>query len=84
MPTNSNLNDLPWLTLKGVAPDVGPHCVDFYEKGGELFMKVTLDGRNPGGGLREVSLRFSLDEADSLMQCIADRLRYLGRANVSV
>jgi len=70
-------NDAGFIATTGAPPHLGPHCIDAFLSGGELFIKFTLDGRNPGGGNPEVSLRLDRQSAQELIDGLAKGLRSL-------
>lgn len=84
MATSHIPTDLGWLTVAGRPPHEGPHALDVYTQGGQLYLKVTVNGRNPGGGNPEISLHLPLQDADQLMQGLASGLRSLSYPSVSV
>lgn len=55
------------ILTTGAPPEHGPHCIDAFLSGGKMFLKITLDGRYPGGGLREVSLHLTHQDAQALV-----------------
>ena len=67
-------NKLGHILTTGLPPDTGPHCIDAFLSGGQLFLKITLDGRNPGGGLREVSLRLDRQQTEQLAESLTKGL----------
>lgn len=54
------------------------HCIRTYEQGGELFIGVGLDGRNPGGCDREASLRLTPQQVRDLQKGLGKLLRRIG------
>lgn len=60
-------NAAGFIATAGTPPNVGPHCIDAFLSAGKLYMKITLDGRNPGGGVREVCLHLSHQQAQELV-----------------
>ncbi len=68
---------LGFMRLKGQAPNEGPHCLELFESGGELFLRVGIDGNNPGGCARELVCKLSLDDAKKLEEGAASLLRRL-------
>jgi hypothetical protein len=67
-----------WITVPGFRTDPGPHTLDVQTQSGELFLKVTLDGRNPGGGRREVDLMLDERAARQLLESLAHQMSSLG------
>ena len=70
-------DDTGWLVAKGVGQHQGPHSIDLYEMGGNLFLKFTVGSRNPGGG-DDVDVQLSLDQVHLLMLGAAEGLVRLG------
>lgn len=68
------------LRLAGREPETGPHCLELYETGSELFLRLTLDGRNPGGGLRTITLPLSHDDARALRDGASEMLARVGQS----
>lgn len=66
------------MRLKGEPPNEGPHCLELFESGGEFFLRVGIDGNNPGGCAREVMCKLSVDDVKKLEQGAANMLRRLG------
>lgn len=62
------------ILTTGLPPENGPHCVYAFLSGGALFLKITLDGRNPGGGRREVDLRLDRQQAQDLVDGLTQGL----------
>jgi hypothetical protein len=62
------------IVTTGFPPENGPHCIDVFPSSGALFLKITLDGRNPGGGLREVDLRLDRQQAKELIDGLTQGL----------
>ena len=60
-------NELGHIFTTSVQREGGPHCVDAFLSGGSLYLKITLDGRNPGGGSREVDLHLTKQQAQDLV-----------------
>ena len=67
-------NDAGHILTTGMPPHPGPHCIDAFLSGGQLFLKITLDGRNPGGGQHEVSLRLNVQDAQDLVDGLTQGL----------
>ena len=44
MATSHIPTDLGWLTVAGHPPHEGPHTLDVYTQGGQLYLKVTVNG----------------------------------------
>lgn len=71
MSTSLIANAAGHILTAGFPPETGPHCIDVFLSDGKLFLKITLDGRNPGGGLREVDLHLSRQDAQELVDGLA-------------
>ena len=67
-------NELGHILTTGLPPDTGPLCIDAFLSGGQLFLKITLDGRNPGGGQREVNLHLGRQQTQELAEGLAKGL----------
>lgn len=67
-------NDAGHILTTGMPPHPGPHCIYAFLSGGRLFLKITLDGRNPGGGLREVDLSLNRQQAQELVDGLSKGL----------
>lgn len=70
-------NEEGWLTVEGVGSHRGTHAISMYEKGGRLYLKFTVQGRNPGGG-NDVDVELSNDQMHWLMLGAAQGLVRLG------
>lgn len=67
-------NEAGHILTTSLQQEGGPHCVYAFLSGGALFLKITLDGRNPGGGSREVDLRLDRQQAQELVDGLTQGL----------
>lgn len=79
--TLDNTGDMH-MRLAGHPDNPGPHCLELYEAGGQMFLLLTLDGRNPGGGLRSILLPLSVADARQLAHGVRDLLAQAGHGSV--
>lgn len=65
------------LATDGLKPSI-THCISTFEEGGDLFIGIGLDGRNPGGCDREASLRLTPQQVRDLQEGLGQLLRRIG------
>lgn len=70
-------NDLGFIRTHGGPSNPGPHCIDLFRSDARLFLKITLNGRNPGGGTTEVNLELLADQAQDLIDGLTQGHRSL-------
>jgi len=81
MPHRQQDRDNPgWITVRGHPPHLGPHTVDVQAHMGQVLLKLTLNGRNPGGGTPEIDLMLTEPQARTLLKTLVNAMHSVGYA----